>query len=167
MPDAWAVGQLFPVLPVHRLDEEPTRRAVIADLTCDSDGKLDRFVDKRDVKKVLELHSVREGERYVLAVCLVGAYQEILGDMHNLFGDTNAVHVSIDEDGEYSVDLVLEGDRVETVVGYVQYDPKDLIHRVRKATEAAIRAKRIRRDEAAALLEFFREGLRGYTYLGV
>ena len=167
VPDAWAVGQLFPVLPVHRLDEEPTRRAVIADLTCDSDGKLDRFVAKRDVKKVLELHEVREGEPYVLAVCLVGAYQEILGDMHNLFGDTNAVHVSIDDDGEYSVDLVLEGDRVETVVGYVQYEPKDLIHRVRKATEAAIRAKRIRRDEAAKLLEFFREGLRGYTYLGV
>ncbi|MBT3223731.1 MAG: biosynthetic arginine decarboxylase, partial [Proteobacteria bacterium] len=130
VPDAWAVGQLFPLLPVHRLDEKPTRRAVIADLTCDSDGKLDRFINRRDVKRVLELHQLRPGKKYVLALTLVGAYQEILGDMHNLFGDTNAVHVSMVDDNEYSIDLVLEGDRVEAVVEYVQYERRDLVHRV-------------------------------------
>ena len=165
VPDAWAVGQLFPVLPVHRLGEQPSRRAVIADLTCDSDGKLDRFVDRRDVKRVLELHEPRDGERYVLAITLVGAYQEILGDMHNLFGDTNAVHVTIGEDGDYSIALVNEGDSVEEVLRYVQYDRQQLVHRVRRAAEAAIRAKRLRRDEAAMLLSFFHEGLAGYTYL--
>jgi arginine decarboxylase len=164
-PDAWAVDQLFPCMPVHRLDEEPTRRAIIADLTCDSDGKLSRFVDRRDVKKVLELHSLRAGERYVLALMLVGAYQEILGDMHNLFGDTHAVHVFVDEHAEAHIERVIEGDTVEMVASYVQYDRKDLIHRVRTATEAAIRSKAINRREAAKILLFYRESLDGYTYL--
>ena len=165
-PDAWAIDQLFPCVPVHRLDEEPTRRGIIADLTCDSDGKLSRFVDRRDVKQVLELHELREGERYVLALALVGAYQEILGDMHNLFGDTNAVHLSVGDDGELNFDLVIEGDTVESVTGYVQYTRKDLIHRMRQATEEAIKAGHIKRKEAAGILSFYREGLDGYTYLG-
>ena len=165
VPDSWAVGQLFPVLPIHYLDEKPNRRAVIADLTCDSDGKLDRFVDRREVKRVLELHEPRPGEPYILALTLVGAYQEILGDMHNLFGDTNAVHISLEEGGGYSIDLVIEGDSVEEVVSYVQYDREQLVHRVRRAAEDAIRNKRIKRNEAAKLLSFFREGLAGYTYL--
>ncbi len=165
VPDAWAVNQLFPILPIHRLDENPTRRGIIADLTCDSDGKLDRFVDRRDVKKTLELHPIEPGERYVLAVTMVGAYQEILGDMHNLFGDTNAVHVSLDEDGEYSVDIVLDGDRVEQVMGYVQFERTQLMHLVRRACEQAIRQKRLRRDEAAELIRLFNDGIAGYTYL--
>ena len=165
-PDAWAIRQVFPCVPVHRLEEKPTRRAVIADLTCDSDGKLSHFVDRRDVKKVLELHAPRAGERYVLALALVGAYQEILGDMHNLFGDTNAVHVSVGEDESVEFDLVIEGDTVDSVIAYVQYDRKELLHRVRRATEAAIRSGRIERSEAAGMLAFYREGLDGYTYLG-
>lgn len=165
-PDAWAIDQLFPCMPVHRLEEEPRRRGVIADLTCDSDGKLSRFVDRRDVKSVLELHPLRPGEPYVLALMLVGAYQEILGDLHNLFGDTHAVHVFIDEDGEPLIERVIEGDTVEKVVGYVQYERKDLLHRVRRATESAIRSGGIERREAASILALYRDSLDGYTYLG-
>ena len=165
-PDAWAIDQLFPCVPVHRLEEEPRRRGIIADLTCDSDGKISRFVDRRDVKQVLELHDLRDGERYVLALALVGAYQEILGDMHNLFGDTHAVHVTVDEDGELRFDLVVEGDTVEEATGYVQYTRKDLVHRMRRATEKAIRKGQIERKDAASILAFYRDGLDGYTYLG-
>jgi arginine decarboxylase len=166
VPDAWAVDQLFPCLPIQRLHEEPTRRGVIADLTCDSDGKLTRFVDRRDVKKVLELHPLRVGERYVLAVALVGAYQEILGDLHNLFGDTHAVHVRVDESGAPVIDRVIDGDSVQDVAGYVQYDRKELIHRVRNATERGIRAGALRQQDAAKILACYRESLDGYTYLG-
>jgi len=165
-PDAWAIDQLFPLVPVHRLNEEPRRRGIIADLTCDSDGKISRFVDRRDVKQVLELHDLRDGERYVLALALIGAYQEILGDMHNLFGDTHAVHLSLDDDGEVSFDMVVEGDTVDDVTGYVQYTRKELVHRMRRATEKAIREGRIKRKEAAPILSFYRDGLDGYTYLG-
>ncbi|MFT5587283.1 MAG: arginine decarboxylase [Cognaticolwellia sp.] len=166
VPDSWAIGQLFPVLPIHRLDEEPTSRAVIADLTCDSDGRIDRFVDQRDVKRVLEVHPVRSGERYVMAVCLVGAYQEILGDLHNLFGDTTAAHVLMGSDGEWELERVLEGDSVEQVIRYVQYAPKDLVHRIRKASEKAIRQKTLTRSEAAQVVSFFQSSLASYTYLG-
>lgn len=165
-PDAWAIDQLFPVLPIHRLDEEPVRRGILADMTCDSDGKLSRFVDRRDVKSTLELHPLRAGERYVLAMTLVGAYQEILGDMHNLFGDTHAVHLSVDDHGRWGFDQVVEGDTVEEVTSYVQYERKDLIDRMRRATEARIREDGITRREAARILAFYREGLDGYTYLG-
>lgn len=166
VPDSWAIGQLFPVLPIHRLDQEPTARAVIADLTCDSDGRIDRFVDQRDVKRVLEVHPIHAGERYVMAVCLVGVYQEILGDLHNLFGDTTAAHVMMGCDGEWELDKVLEGDSVDQVVRYVQYEPKDLVHRVRKASERAIRRKTLKRSEAAKVVAFFQRSLSSYTYLG-
>lgn len=165
-PDAWAVDQLFPCLPIHKLTEEPTRRAILADLTCDSDGKIARFVDRRDVKKVLELHNWEPGDTYVVALALVGAYQEILGDLHNLFGDTHAVHVSVDDDGEMRIDRVVEGDTVEDVSGYVHYDRKALIHRVRAATDEAIRSGQLKRKDAARILTFYRECLDGYTYLG-
>ena len=165
-PDTWAVNQIFPCLPIQRLDEEPKARGIIADLTCDSDGKLDRFVDRRDVKQVLELHSLEEGERYVMAVCLVGAYQEILGDLHNLFGDTHSVHLAVDESGDWHLDQVVEGDTVEDVTKYVSYDRKDLVNRVRSATERAIKQGRISRKEAGEMLGLFRNTLDGYTYLG-
>lgn len=163
-PDAWAIGQLFPILPVQRLDEEPRRRAILADLTCDSDGKIARFVDRRDIKKTLELHALRNGERYVLAMALVGAYQEILGDLHNLFGDTNAVHVTV-EDGDWNVDCVVEGDRVDEVIAYVQYGRDELTRRIRSASERAIKAGRMTRNQAGVLLRFYREGMDAYTYL--
>ena len=164
-PDSWAIGQLFPIVPVQRLDQEPTRRGILADLTCDSDGKISQFVDRRDVKKTLELHAIEPGERYVLAMAMVGAYQEILGDLHNLFGDTNAVHVTVDED-EWHVACVVEGDRVDEVVAYVQYDRDDLTARIRRASERAIKARAMNRSQAGDLLRFYREGLDAYTYLG-
>jgi arginine decarboxylase len=164
-PDHWAVKQLFPVMPIHRLDEEPTRRGTLADLTCDSDGKVDQFIDLRDVKPVLELHELRPGEPYFLGMFLVGAYQEILGDLHNLFGDTNAIHVELDEDGDYSIKNVVEGDTVTEVLGYVQYDAGRLIARLRVQAEQALRQQRISLEESARLLRAYRHGLQGYTYL--
>ena len=163
VPDHWAVRQLFPTLPLHRLNERPTRRGVIADLTCDSDGKMDQFIELRDVKNVLELHP-HNGQPYYLGVFLVGAYQEILGDLHNLFGDTNAVHISVTEGG-YRIDHVVEGDSVTTVLGYVQYQRQNLVQRVRQACEEGLRNGRLTFEESALLVRRFEEGLSGYTYL--
>jgi arginine decarboxylase len=163
-PDHWAVKQLFPVMPIHRLDEEPTRRGVFADLTCDSDGKIDQFIDQRDVKDVLELHPF-SGAPYYIGMFLVGAYQEILGDLHNLFGDTDAVHVRLEDDGSYSVDHVVEGDSVEDVLRYVQYDRRVLIERVRRTIEDALRSERISLEESARLRRRYQQGLEEYTYL--
>jgi arginine decarboxylase len=163
VPDHWAVRQLFPIVPLHRLDERPTRRGVIADLTCDSDGKMDQFIDLRDVKNSLELHAF-DGKPYYLGVFLVGAYQEILGDLHNLFGDTNAVHIALDENG-YRVDHVVEGDSVTEVLGYVQYQKPYLVQRMRQANEEALRRGLLTFEESALLMRRYDEGLAGYTYL--
>lgn len=164
MPDSWAVKQLFPVMPIHRLDEEPTHQAVIGDITCDSDGKIDRFIDRRDVCRTLPLHTF-DGEPYFLAAFLVGAYQEILGDMHNLFGDTNAVHVSMELDGQVSVETVVEGDTVREVLHYVQFDADALFSKMQTAVERAVRANHIDDRQAGRLLRFYKAGLDGYTYL--
>ncbi|MEO8376182.1 MAG: biosynthetic arginine decarboxylase [Candidatus Sumerlaeota bacterium] len=164
MPDSWAIKQLFPMMPIHRLNEEPTRRGVLADITCDSDGKVDQFIDIREVKKTLELHHYKGGT-YLIGVFLIGAYQEILGDLHNLLGDTNAVHVSIDSDGEILLDHVVEGDTVSEVLGYVQYDPKEMINRFRRGLERSVKEKRITLEESASLLRYYIDGLNGYTYL--
>src|SRR4030095_6482341 len=130
IPDSWAVNQLFPIMPIHRLLEEPTHRAVLADITCDSDGKIDEFIDRREVKHVLQLHAPNEAD-YYLGFFLVGAYQEILGDMHNLFGDTNTVHVQLGPDGDYDVKDVVAGDTVSEVLSYVDYSPSDLLRPLR------------------------------------
>jgi arginine decarboxylase len=165
MPDSWAIGQLFPIVPVHRLNEEPRRRGILADITCDSDGKIDRFIDLRDVKEVLELHEVRPGEEYLLGAFLVGAYQEILGDLHNLFGDINAVHVQVNADGTYELDNVVQGDTVSEVLRYVQFGPEDLLEHMRRAVEASVRRGELSFKESKQLLELYRLGLDGYTYL--
>ncbi len=164
MPDSWAIRQLFPVLPIHRLNEEPTRRGVLADITCDSDGKIDQFIDLRDVKKTLELHPF-EGSEYYLGAFLIGAYQEILGDLHNLLGDTNTVHVGLDEDGQAVIEDVIKGDTVDEVLRYVQYDPLTLVSRMRQSVENAMRQNRITLEESAQIMNFYESGLRGYTYL--
>ena len=164
VPDAWAVDQLFPICPIHRLHEEPTRRATLADITCDSDGKIDSFIDLRDVKHVLELHP-KNGADYYLGIFLVGAYQEILGDMHNLFGDTNTVHVSLGPDGDYDVKDVVAGDTVSEVLSYVDYSPSDLLGRLRNNVEVALRKKLITIEESRQLINRFRQGMIGYTYL--
>jgi len=163
-PDHWAVQQLFPVMPIHRLDEEPTRRGVFADLTCDSDGKIDRFVGQREARNVLELHRYR-GEPYLVGLFLVGAYQEILGDLHNLFGDTDAVHVRFRSEDGYSLEHVVEGDRVEDVLKYVQYERKALGEQVRRTTERALRAGRMTISEATRLRGRYARGLDESTYL--
>jgi len=165
MPDHWAVKQLFPTIPIHRLSKQPLRRGIIADLTCDSDGKIDEFIDLRDVKGFLQLHSPNGGE-YLIASFLVGAYQEILGDLHNLFGDTDAVHVRIDGD-DYRVDHVVEGDSVAEVLSYVQYNKEDLVSRVRRSVEAALREKRLSMAESGRFMKRYEEALEGYTYLSL
>jgi arginine decarboxylase len=164
MPDSWAIKQLFPIMPIHRLNEPPTRRAVLGDITCDSDGKIDQFIDLRDVRNTLELHPY-DGKPYYLGAFLLGAYQEILGDLHNLLGDTNAVHISLDEDGEINLDAVIKGDTVREVLHYVQYSADELATRMRKDVERAVRAGKISLDESRQLLAFYESGLDGYTYL--
>jgi arginine decarboxylase len=164
MPDSWAIKQLFPVMPIHRLDERPDRNAVLGDVTCDSDGKIDQFIDRRDVKRTLPLHAWRN-EPYYLGAFLIGAYQEILGDLHNLFGDTNAVHVSTDARGEVVVDAVIKGDTVREVLDYVEFEPDQLVQQLRVSIEQAVRAGHIGDNEAGRFLRFYEEGLGGYTYL--
>jgi len=165
MPDAWAIRQLFPVLPIHRNDEEPTRRAVLADITCDSDGKVDRFIGLREVKPALELHPLHEGQRYHLGFFLVGAYQEILGDMHNLFGDTHVVHVDINGEGRPRLSHFVAGDRVDEVLGYVEYNREDLLASLRRRIEKAIDEDRLSPEDSALLLTRYEAGLASYTYL--
>ena len=169
IPDSWAIKQLFPVMPIHRLNERPVNHAVLSDITCDSDGKLDQFIDRRDVKKTIMLHKFN-GEPYYLGVFLVGAYQEILGDLHNLFGDTHAVHVSLGENGidhteGARVEHIIKGDTVNEVLRYVEFDPEMLMGKLRRDVEAAINAGRMQDPQAGRLLKFYEEALMGYTYL--
>jgi len=164
IPDSWAIKQLFPVMPIHRLGEQPTQHAVIGDITCDSDGKVDQFIDRRDVKRSLPLHAFN-GSPYYLGVFLVGAYQEILGDLHNLFGDTHAVHVSLDENNTVVLDAVIKGDTVREVLKYVEFGAEALMTKLRQDVEAAVRCERLTYEEAGHVLRFYEDGLNGYTYL--
>jgi len=164
VPDSWAVKALFPVMPLHRLNEEPTRRGILADLTCDSDGKMDQFIGLHDVKDTLELHVLHDDQPYVLGIFLVGAYQEILGDLHNLFGDVNAVHIECSNDG-YRVKHVVEGDTVKDVLSYVSYDQRLLMARLRAAIETALNRGTMTFEQSAVLVRHFEAGLSGYTYL--
>ena len=164
MPDSWAISQLFPVMPIHRLGERPTRHAVLADITCDSDGKIDQFIDRRDVKRTLKLHG-QDDSPYYLAAFLVGAYQEVLGDLHNLFGDTNAVHVNLSEQNDVVLETIVKGDRVDQVLGYMQYQSSDLLQRLQTSVETAVHESRLDQKSAGRLLRFYEAGLRGYTYL--
>ena len=164
LPDSWAIKQLFPIMPIHRLDERPTHQAVLGDITCDSDGKVERFIDRRDVKRTLPVHAL-DDRPYYLGAFLVGAYQEILGDMHNLFGDTNAVHVCMADNDEVVVEAVIKGDTVSEVLQYVEFDPRVLVRQMRSSVEQAIRENRIDDRQAGRLLRFYEAGLEGYTYL--
>jgi len=163
-PDCWAIDQLFPIMPIHRLDEEPTRRGILADLTCDSDGKIDRFIDLRDVKSVLELHPFKAGEPYYLGMFLNGAYQEIMGNLHNLFGDTNAIHIQLTPKG-FQIQHVVKGDTMSEVVSYVQYDSEDMVENIRQRCELALEENRITLAESQRLLQTYEQSLRRYTYL--
>ncbi len=165
LPDSWAIDQLFPVMPIHRLEERPERRGILADMTCDSDGKIDRFIDAREIRSVLELHPFSTEEPYHLGIFLVGAYQEILGDLHNLFGDTNTIHVESDGQGGYRIQHVVEGDTVREVLRYVGFQRGELVASVRRSAERAIQQQRMTRQEARKLLSAYESGLAGYTYL--
>jgi arginine decarboxylase len=162
LPDSWAIDQLFPIMPIHRLDEEPVRRGTLQDVTCESDGKIDRFVGDKKGRPSLELHEFRDGEDYILGIFLTGAYQEILGDLHNLFGDTNAVHVRLNDQGAYEITDLVEGDTVTEVLNYVQFGASQLLATFRRKVNAATA---LTREEANAFIADYVAGLEGYTYL--
>ncbi len=166
IPDSWAVGQIFPVMPIHRLNEQPHRQATLADLTCDSDGKLEKFIDPETggFKKTINVHDLKENSPYFMGVFLTGAYQEILGDLHNLFGDTDAVHVSVTEAG-YTLDHYIPGDTVNEVLSYVQYRQYNMVDSIRAAAEESIQKGTLSKQEAKLLIKHYEEGLSGYTYL--
>ena len=164
LPDSWGIDQLFPIMPIERLNEKPTVSATLQDITCDSDGKISAYVNYNQQTSYLPLHSFREGEHYYIGVFLVGAYQEILGNMHNLFGDTNAVHVTVDEDG-YSIDKTIDGETVADVLEYVQYDPKRLVRRLEAWVSKAVKEGKITIEEGKEFISNYRSGLYGYTYL--
>ncbi|MBQ1330803.1 MAG: biosynthetic arginine decarboxylase [Desulfovibrio sp.] len=164
LPDSWAIDQLFPVMPVHRLQEYPSRKGVISDITCDSDGQIDHFIDQQGIKRTLELHELRDGEEYYLGIFLVGAYQETLGDLHNLMGDNNVVSVRIEDDGSYEVVREQQGDTVADVLSYVEYEPRRIMEDLRSMAERAVREGRITPSQRFSFLQTFEDGLRGYTY---
>jgi arginine decarboxylase len=165
LPDSWAIDQLFPVMPIHRLDERPTRTGVLADITCDSDGKIDHFVSLRDVKRALELHELKAGEKYYLAAFLVGAYQETLGDLHNLFGDTHVVHIRLHDQGGWWIEEIVKGDTANKVLEYMEYDVAELPPALARDCERAIRAGRMTIAESQLLKRFYEKELDGYAYL--
>jgi arginine decarboxylase len=164
LPDAWAIEQLFPIMPIHRLCEKPTRNACLSDITCDCDGRINRFIDQHDVNSVLPVHAVNKGQSYMLAAFLVGAYQETLGDLHNLFGDTNVVSVRVDEDGDIEYVQQIMGDSVGDVLSYVEYRPERLIEKFRATAEEAVKQKRITPAERREIVASYENGMRGYTY---
>jgi len=165
LPDSWAIDQLFPIMPVHRLDERPTRTGVLADITCDSDGKIDRFVSLRDIKRTLELHELKESEKYYLAAFLVGAYQETLGDLHNLFGDTHVVHIRLHDEGGWWIEEIVKGDTANKVLEYMEYDVAELAPALARDCERAIRDGRMTIGESQKLKRFYEGELDGYSYL--
>jgi arginine decarboxylase len=164
LPDSWAIDQVFPIMPIQRLDEKPERSATLQDITCDSDGKIANFISPRGMSDYMPIHNIRNKEPYFIGVFLVGAYQEILGDMHNLFGDTNAIHVSVDEKG-YSIDQIIDGETVAEVLDYVQYSPKRLVRTLETWVTKSVKEGKISLEEGKEFLSNYRSGLYGYTYL--
>jgi arginine decarboxylase len=164
LPDSWSIDQIFPIMPLQRLDEKPDKEATLQDITCDSDGKIANFISTRSVTNYLPVHSLKQKEHYYIGVFLVGAYQEILGDMHNLFGDTNAVHISVDEKG-YTIDQVIDGETVAEVLDYVQFNPKKLVRTLETWVSKSVKEGKITVDEGKEFLSNYRSGLYGYTYL--
>lgn len=164
LPDSWAIDQIFPIMPISRLDEKPTHYATLQDITCDSDGKINNFISVHGAASALPVHTLKTNEPYYIGVFLVGAYQEILGDMHNLFGDTNAVHISVDKDG-YDIEQIIDGESVAEVLDYVQYSPKKLVRNVETWVTSAMKDGKITPEEGREFVSNYRSGLYGYTYL--
>ena len=164
LPDTWAIDQLFPIMPIHRLAEFPSRQGIISDITCDSDGRIDSFIDSQGMKPTLDLHPLRDGEEYYLGVFLVGAYQETLGDLHNLLGDTNVVSIRALDDGSFEYVREISGDSVADILSYVEYDPRRILDDLRSTAEKAVREGRISPSQRFDIMQAFEDGLRGYTY---
>ena len=164
LPDVWALDQIFPVMPIHRLTEEPTRQGIIADITCDCDGKIDKFVDTHNTKRTLPLHTLKDSDEYYIGVFLVGAYQETLGDLHNLFGDTNVANVRITADGNFEFIHEIQGDSIADVLSYVEYNPQQMQDRFRRIAERAVGEGRITAKERSTIMSAFSASMRGYTY---
>jgi arginine decarboxylase len=164
LPDSWAIDQLFPIMPIHRLGEFPSRPSIFSDITCDSDGRIDKFIDPQGLKRTLDLHPLVDGREYYLGVFLVGAYQETLGDWHNLLGDTNVVSIRVDDDGNYEYVREIRGDSVADILNYVEYDYRRILEDIRESAEKAVREKRITPSDRYRIMQAFEDGLRGYTY---
>ena len=164
LPDSWAIDQIFPIMPIQRLDERPDRTATLQDITCDSDGKIANFISTKNVSHYLPVHSLKSKEPYYVGVFLVGAYQETLGDLHNLMGDTNVVSIRVDPDGGYEYVREIRGDSVADILSYVEYDPRRILDDLRATAERAVRAGRLTPSDRFAVLQAFEDGLRGYTY---
>ena len=167
-PDSWAINQLFPIVPLHRHTEQPTRDSTIVDITCDSDGKIDIFIEGETVDETIALHPLRAGEPYYLGMFLTGAYQDIMGDMHNLFGRVHEVHVFVDDDDpeDFYIEEVIPGDTMERVLARVQYEPSDLAKRIKQALDGKVREGQVKPKESVQLTDFYEQAMRGYTYLG-
>ena len=165
LPDIWAIDQLFPVLPIHRLRERPTETATIADITCDSDGKIEKFIDLRDIKETLPLHEFKRAHPYYIGVCLIGAYQDVLGDLHNLFGEVHEVLVSVDEEGRTRIADVLPGESCERVLAYMNYDRDEILDGIWRQLRRATERKKVKEAEAKAIAKDFEQTLTRYTYL--
>ena len=164
LPDIWAIDQLFPILPIHRLNEKPGELGTLVDITCDSDGKIEKFIDLRDIKEALPLHTLRNGEPYYIGVCLMGAYQDVLGDLHNLFGEAHEVLVTVDEHGRAKVDDVLPGESCQRVLEYMNYDRTEILDSIDKQLRRAA-GRSLKKDEVRAIYREFEEVFPRYTYL--
>jgi arginine decarboxylase len=164
LPDIWAIDQLFPIMPIHRLDEEPKRNAIIADITCDCDGKIDKFIGQYEPSNTLPMHEMKDDEEYYVGVFLVGAYQETLGDLHNLFGDTNVVSVRLNDDSTFDFVKEIHGDTIADVLSYVEYEPKEMALRYRNTAERAVKEGRITARERQHMLNTYNASMQGYTY---
>ena len=164
LPDSWAIDQIFPIMPISRLNEQPTKSATIQDITCDSDGKIDNFISTKNFSYHLPVHALKDNEPYYLGVFLVGAYQEILGDLHNLFGDTNVVHIKV-KGNDYTIDKVIEGETIADVLDYVQFNPKRMARSIEVWVSAAVKKGNISAEEGREFLSNYRSGLYGYTYM--
>jgi arginine decarboxylase len=165
LPDCWAIDQVFPVVPIHRLNEKPDVFCSVADITCDSDGRVVHYIGDEEPSNILPLHAINPGEDYFIGFFLVGAYQEILGDLHNLFGDTNAVHITLDKDNQYRISHHIKGDTVNEVLSYLEYYSKELVELMRKKLEISVNTNKTSVEDAAHFLNYFESGLTGYTYL--
>ena len=164
LPDIWAIDQLFPILPIHRLNERPAEFGTLADITCDSDGKIEKFIDLRDIKETLPLHSLRNGEPYYIGVCLMGAYQDVLGDLHNLFGEAHEVLVTVDEEGKARIENVLPGESCERVLEYMNYDKTEILGSIGRQLRR-VAGRPLKKDEIQAIYREFEGVFPKYTYL--